>query len=271
MKKLPLLWALALLLLAGCSGPDGDAVQTPAPSAGRRVIEVDSETLEQMNAPTPAPADLPAPSPTPAFVPSPSREQVLAAREQALAGMSLEQIEHLYDVIQGANSWWEGKYLYDNIFDSLADPEDLAWNYFDQTGEINVGTSYTGDMSREDISAIMEREDLTWQGFCDKYGTEDTISYLVVQNDCDADGFIAILEDIIAGVQDETFKNDLRSLADAADDARNTHDMGRANDLFKTLHDMDYYLLRYAPDDFRDDVQDKGLVTKYYGMLSFYR
>ena len=36
------------------------------------------------------------------------------------------------------------------------------------------------------------------------------------------------------------------------------------------FHDMDYYLLRYAPDDVAAFVQDKGRIAVYYGALQVY-
>ena len=66
----------------------------------------------------------------------PSEEQVLAARRQALAGMTRQQVQRLNTVIRQANLWWEHEYLYNNIFGKLEDPESLYWNYFDRTGEI---------------------------------------------------------------------------------------------------------------------------------------
>ncbi|MGC4018647.1 MAG: hypothetical protein QM793_05060 [Muricomes sp.] len=35
--------------------------------------------------------------------------------------------------------------------------------------------------------------------------------------------------------------------------------------------DMDYYLLRYGPEDVGQYVQDKSTVAKYYGMLTCYK
>ena len=55
--------------------------------------------------------------------------------------MTKEEIAWLTEVIKQANLWWEQRYMWEDIFgwNSLGDPENLAWNYFDQTGEIQIG------------------------------------------------------------------------------------------------------------------------------------
>lgn len=267
----PVIFSLFLLLLSGCAGRQSARVPAASPQPSQQVshtITVDGQKLAEMNTPTVKPE--PALTPAPASIAAPTKEQVLAAREQALEGMTEEQIDWLYTVILGANDWWERQYLWQNIFDYLEDPHDPAWNYFDQTGEINVQWSYTGDEYDADtISEIMESEDLSWTGFCEKYGTDETLSELIVNNEYDADGFIEIIADIQSGVQNIDLKNDLQTVIDKTRLARDTHDMYAANDLYKTVHDLDYYLLRYGPDDVGSEVRDTTLVSKYFGMLSF--
>ena len=273
LKKRSIYAALLLtFILCGCSGLKDAANQrdvtptaTPA-QAEKHIIEVSPSDIT----PTATP-NAEATEPPEKEITAPTKEQVLAAREQALAGMTEEQIDRLYTVIQGANGWWERQYLWNDIFDFLEDPNDPAWNYFDQTGQINGQWSYTGDEYDKDaISEIMEREGLSWTAFCEKYGTAETLSELIVNNEYDADDFIEILADVQNGVQNVDLKNDLQTLIDKTALARDTHDMHAADDLFKTLHDMDYYLLRYGPEDIGEDVIDTSFVSKYFGMLSIY-
>ena len=42
------------------------------------------------------------------------------------------------------------------------------------------------------------------------------------------------------------------------------------NDIYKKLHDLDYFLLRYGPKDVAKYVEDDSTVSKYYGTLPFY-
>ena len=52
--------------------------------------------------------------------------------------------------------------------------------------------------------------------------------------------------------------------------ARETHAMEHANNIYKKLHDLDYFLLRYGPTDMGVYVEDPSTVSKYYGTLSYY-
>ncbi len=49
-----------------------------------------------------------------------------------------------------------------------------------------------------------------------------------------------------------------------------THEMEYANQIYKILHDLDYYLLRYGIEDVGVYTQDQGTVSKYYGVLAVY-
>ena len=88
----------------------------------------------------------------------PTEEDVLAARQQATEGMSQQQIENLTEVVKAANLWLEQKYMNEDLFEKLSDPNNLYWNYFHQTGEIQIGWVVDGDI---DIDAVCEREKLS--------------------------------------------------------------------------------------------------------------
>lgn len=192
----------------------------------------------------------------------PTEEEVLEAREQALSGMTKEQIQRLNKVIREANYWWENNYLYENIFEKLSDPGSLYWNYFDQTGEIQIGWAVGEDL---DIDAICAQEGLNEDAFYIKYGTKVTTN-----NQYDADDFLAILNELISTVQDETLKTNLQAIRDEAQEAKDKHSMKHANNEYKALHDLDYFLLRYGPTDVGPYVEDRSTVFKYYGTLSSY-
>ena len=53
--------------------------------------------------------------------------------------------------------------------------------------------------------------------------------------------------------------------------AKETHRMEIVNDIYKKLHDLDYFLLRYGPKDVAKYVKDDSTVSKYYGTLPFYQ
>lgn len=246
-KILFLSCALALSL-AGCAttAPVGNNAENNAPAP--------AVTQGKAEIPTAAPIVAQAED----FVPT--EKEVLSARERALEGMTTKQIERLNTVIREANLWWEQMYFYNNIFENLSDPSSLSWNYFDQTGEIQIGWAFDGEL---DMSTICEQEELTESEFYSKYGTK-----VVTDNEHDADGFITILDELIADIQNEDLKADLQYIRDETRQAKENRSMEHANNEYKALHDLDYFLLRYGPVDVGKCVTDDSTVSKYYGTLS---
>ena len=243
-----LLVCLLAVFLAGCSkavtGKNGEGSHDPAPVV-QKEAEPPVEAREEASAPE-----------------IPAKEEVLAAREKALEGMSQEQIARLNQVVIAANRQLEYGYLYDNIFERLKDPDGLEWNYFDQTGEIQAGWAYSGDLDKE---AVCLEENLSEDEFYSRYGTQ-----VVANNRYDADAFVSLLEELRADVQNEDLKADLQYMIEETALAKETHIMEHVNNLYKKLHDLDYFLLRYGPGDFGMYTFDKSTVSKYYGTLSIY-
>lgn len=52
--------------------------------------------------------------------------------------------------------------------------------------------------------------------------------------------------------------------------AKETHDVNEVINIYHILHDMDYYLLRYGPEDVGQYVSDTSTINKYYGALKIY-
>ncbi len=192
----------------------------------------------------------------------PTETDVLAAREQALEGMSPDQIERLTEAIKAANLCLEQKYLFNDLFEKLEDPDSLYWNYFHQTGEIQIGWAVQGGL---DMASICEQANLTEQEFYTKYGKA-----VVANNRYDADAFITLLQELIADVQNENLDAELQSIIDETEQAKETHIVEHVNHLYKKLHDLDYFLLRYGPADVGPYVKDDSTISKYYGTLSIY-
>lgn len=193
----------------------------------------------------------------------PSKEEVLEARAIVLVGMTEEQIERLTENIKVANQTFESAYLNENIFDKLEDENSLYWNYFDQKGEIQIGWEYNGDYNEK--KEIMEREQLSKEEFNEKYG-EPITTY----NRFDAHNFIELIEDMKKSVSNEQLKNDLQYVIDETQLAADSHEMVHANNIYKALHDLDYFLLRYGPEDVGVFTLNDSLVKTYYGTLSVY-
>lgn len=190
----------------------------------------------------------------------PSREEVLSAREAALEGMTQEQIDRLTENIKVANSTMERAYFYDDIFGKLADKDNFYWNFFDEKGYIQIGWEYQGEY--KDINVIMETENLTREEFNEKY-CEPVMEY----NRFDADNFIELIEDMKKDVANEDLQNDLQSIIDETRLAAESHEMEHANNIFKILHDMDYFLLRYGFDDVAKYAGDDSFIGTYFVFL----
>lgn len=169
----------------------------------------------------------------------PLKEDVLAMRETVLEGMSKEEIERLTENIKVANLRLESAYLYDNVFGKLSDQDSLYWNYFEQKGEIQIGQKQDG-------------------------------TPVTVYNRFDADNFVNLIQEMQRTVQNEALVADLQQLIDLTVLAMETHEVEYANSIYKILHDLDYFLLRYGIEDVGKYVMDASVVSKYYGVLVVY-
>lgn len=194
---------------------------------------------------------------------APSKEDVIAMRTVVLDGMSEEEISRLTENIKVANLTMESAYINDNIFDKLSDANSPYWQYFDKTGDIQVGWWYNGYIVEKD--AIMQAEGITGAEFYERE-YEPGMAY----NRFDAANFIELIEDMQASVQNEMLSADLQQLIDLTYMASVTHEMEYANQVYKILHDLDYFLLRYGIEDVGGYTQDAGCVAEYYGVLTVY-
>lgn len=197
---------------------------------------------------------------------APSKDEVLAMREKVLEGMSPEEIGRLNENIKVANLRMEKAYLNENIFDKLSDKDSVYWQYFDQKGDIQLGWWYKGTICSMDV--IMRAEGISEEEFYEK-DYEPGIVY----NRFDAENFIDLIEDMLKSVHDENLSADLRQLIDLTDLAAATHNMQYAYEIYKILHDLDYFLLRYGIEDVGKYMQATSTVatyTIYYGVLNVY-
>lgn len=192
---------------------------------------------------------------------APTKEDVFAMREKVLGGMTDDEKERLTENIKVANLQMERAYLNDNIFKKLEDKDSLYWNYFDQKGDIQIGWTYDSNKK-----AVMNEEGITENEFYQKYGEP-----VIVYNRFDGVNFVELIQDMQKSVHDEKLYADLQQLIDLTNLATETHEMECANDIYKILHDMDYFLLRYGIEDVGKYTQDGGVVAKYYGVLKVYQ
>ena len=135
-KTVTIVLLLSIIALSGCTT---DEKNTSAETEISTETESNDEKTEEEDS-----------EPEP-----PKREEVLAARELALEDMSEEEAERLTENIKTANLVLEQAYMYDNIFGKLEDKDSLYWNYFDQTGEIQIGWAYEGDIDKKEVMKAM--------------------------------------------------------------------------------------------------------------------
>ena len=190
----------------------------------------------------------------------PLEEAALTMRGKVEAGMTADEISRLTEFIKSANLWWEHQYFYDNIFRSLSDPDSLTWNYFDRAGEIQIGWAYDGTPG--DKAAIQAREGLTDDEFYARYAQK-----VITSNLYDADAFSTIIADLKASVKSGLLDADFDRLINLCANAKKTHNVSYAVEMYHMLHDMDYFLLRYGSSDVGPYAQDRLTISKYYGSL----
>jgi len=216
-----------------------------------------------MYAPPASPAEpaIPPASPAePAIPTAPSEEEVLRVRERALEGMTPEQIKRLTETVKTANLCLEQEYMYNDLWGKLEDPKSLQWNYFHETGKIQIGWAYDGAY---DMEAVCEQEELTEDEFYAKYGVP-----VIAYNDYDANAFIALLDSLNADIRNFDLYRELQCIKLDTQAAARTHEVEHVKNLYMRLHDLDYFLLRYGPSDVGPYVKDDSTVSKYYGTLS---
>ena len=136
--------------------------------------------------------------------------------------------------------------MWEDIFgwNSLGDPENLKWNYFDQTGEIQIGWADSSDAD-----------------------TDGARVKVVVENKYDADAFVSMISGLKATVRSGLLDEDFDRLIELCTNAQATHDVRYVIEMYHMLHDMDYFLLRYGMTDVEPYVKDTSTLSIYYGAL----
>ena len=188
----------------------------------------------------------------------PSMEEVLAMRQAVTQGMSEEEIARITDYIKVANLAMEKGYLYESLFERMEDPEDLYWNYVDQEGWIQI----EWDIAKKPYVAASGLSRREWG---EKYGEP-----VFIYNHYNADSFIVLMEKLRDSLQTELLKADFDYLISCMQLAKDTHDVEYMLEIYRVLHDMDYFLFRYGIEDMGNYVDDISTISKYYGVLSVY-
>lgn len=261
-KQMISVWGFVFILsLAACNHGVNDEMNAGSgESIGGYEVQESSESETNATAPTEM---LTAGTVAEKTLTAPSKEEVLATRSVVLEGMSEEEIARLTENIKVANLQMEEAWMYDDLFGKLEDKNHLYWNYFDQKGDIQIGWEYGGSYS--DVQKICKEENLTVEAFYEKYGTPK-----MVYNRFDANNFMDLMTEMKESVNNEALQNDLQYIIDETRAAQENHEVEHVNNLYRTLHDMDYFLLRYGIEDVGRYTQDASTVATYYGALSVY-
>lgn len=191
----------------------------------------------------------------------PTKEQVLAKRAEVSSIMTEKELLKMISVIKTCNLKFEHEIMWNNLFAELSDPKNLTWNLLSQIGEVHTGWAYSAEAEE-----IRKTSDLTDVEFYELYG-EKVITY----NDYTAIDFINALEELKSYTNSEALKKDLTMLQGLMEKAEITHDVVCIEEISQILHDMDYYLLRYGPEDVGKYTADSSMVSKYYGVLNVYK
>lgn len=190
----------------------------------------------------------------------PSKEEVYAMRQKALEGMTDEAKKTLTENIKAANENLERRYLCDNLFERLSDPEDLEWNVLEKTGKVQTGWAFEKDVEYDESSGM------TYEQFAEKYGEP-----VVTENPYDADALIALVQEMKESLKSDMLKGDLENIIQNINLARKTHNVEYVKQIYYALHDMDYFLLRYGIEDVGAHISDMSAVSTYYGALEIYQ
>ncbi|MBQ9990610.1 MAG: hypothetical protein IJP31_06685 [Lachnospiraceae bacterium] len=190
----------------------------------------------------------------------PSREEVLAKRKQVFAGMSDEAVNRMISIVAKANLELEHEYLYGDFFSNLEDPGNLTWNLFHETGLVQTGWAVDGDLDYRDYSDQMTEEE-----FYKVYGMPVT-----AYNDYTADDFIRIMKELRDSTGSDMLVADFDTMIREMELAREDYNVRHIFNIYYLLHDMDYFLLRYGPEDVGKYTWDDSTVTAYYGVLKVY-
>lgn len=194
-------------------------------------------------------------------VKAPSKEEVLAMRDVVFQEMSDSEIERVKENIKIANITLERGYFYDRLFKRLEDPEDLYWNYIEQAGEIQIGWEL-----EEGIQYNPDSTDLTEEQFMEKFGAK-----VITFNRFDADNFVDLMTELRDSFHEDVIKTDFDNLIYNMQMAKENHASAYIEEIYRIVHDMDYFLFRYGPEDVGIYMEDASTVYKYYGVLNVYQ
>lgn len=192
---------------------------------------------------------------------APDKSTVQLKRAAALKGMTDADAKRLTSDVSRANLRLEQAFMFEDLEKHLSDPKSYTWNYLESTGEILVGYGYEEkDLAKKNSLHLSDKE------FEEKYGEKVT-----TYNEYDAKKIIAVLSDLRSTIHNKDLRQDFENMIEDVSNAKETHDVKYVINAYQILHDMDYYLLRYGPEDVGKYVQDPSTIDIFYGVLTCYK
>lgn len=191
----------------------------------------------------------------------PTKEEVLKIRKKVLAGMSEGEIRQLTKLVHKGNHVGESDYLPANDFSRYANPKSLDWKLFTDSGEVIIGYAFESNVPPYgQVSGMTEEE------YNEKYGTPVAVS----DNVPIRDKFYAYLEKIENLLKTHLLDDDLNEMKRYMELAVDTHDVKYLHEIYYKLHDLDYYLFQYGPEDVSPEVAYASSIAIFYGRLQVY-
>ena len=191
----------------------------------------------------------------------PFKEDVLRMRRKVLKGMSNKEIKRLEEIVQVNNQYGERLYIDNNHFNNMKDPDGLEWDLLTQRGDVIVGYAFTSTAPEYDPEGEMTLEE-----YNRIYGEKVVYS----DNEPRAEKLYRFLEEAEILLKNDLLADDFEAMRECMELAIQTHDVNYLYKIYYKLHDLDYFLLRYGPDDVGPYVGDDSCVKKYYGSLMVY-
>lgn len=125
---------------------------------------------------------------------------------------------------------------------------------------------------RENIKALnLDFEQKYLYENCFEKWSDSNDLYWTSTIDNEATDFIQLIAELKESMKTDLLDGDFNNLVNNMAQAKETHEVEYLEEIYHILHDMDYYLFRYGPEDVAVYMVDDSIVVKYYGALEVYQ
>ena len=191
----------------------------------------------------------------------PIKAHVLEMRSKVMAGMTEEEIKQVTKLVHTGNVSGESEFLSGRKFSDYQNPDSLHWNLFTESGDVVIGYGFDSSVPKYDSNSGMTEEE-----YNAKYGTPVVESIKAPLGE----QFYSYIEKIDDLLQTDLLDEDFEEMKDCMQLAIETHDVNYLYEIYYKLHDLDYYLFQYGPEDISPLVGYASCIEIYYGCLQVY-